>query len=155
MRVWRLVPEQWAGGAFTGEGARLNAGRWNSVGTALVYLSSSLSLAALETLVHADPEDLPDRFSAIPVDIPGALRIEPVDPSSISSDWRRAEPPPALRAFGDDWVKQRHAVLTQVPSVIIPEEHNYLLNPVHPDFGRLKIGAAQPFVFDPRLLHRP
>ncbi|HET9449527.1 MAG TPA: RES domain-containing protein [Aggregicoccus sp.] len=153
MRLWRLVPERWAATAFTGEGARLHGGRWNSVGTPLVYLSSSLSLAALEVLVHADVEDLPERFAACSLDVPAALvtAVEEVDPRTLSADWRGVSPPPELRGFGDRWVREARSNLVRMPSVIIPEEHNFLLNPSHPDFKRLAVRPSRVFHFDPRL----
>jgi RES domain-containing protein len=154
MKLWRLVPEKWASTAFTGEGARLHGGRWNSVGTPMVYLSSSLSLAALEVLVHADPEDLPDPYSACAIEVPAAVvaTIEKVDPPKISPDWRSDSPPGALRSFGDTWVREARSVLVELPSVIIPSEQNFLLSPAHGDSGKLTRLSPERFTFDPRLM---
>jgi RES domain-containing protein len=153
MRLWRLVPERWADTAFTGEGARLYGGRWNSEGTPLVYLSSSLSLAALEVLVHANVEDLPSRFAACSVEVPAAVAsaIETVDPAALSRDWRAVSAPPELRAHGDAWVRAATSALLAMPSVIIPEEQNFLLNPAHADFKKLTVRPRRTFHFDPRL----
>lgn len=118
-----------------------------------VYLSPSLSLAALEVLVHADVEDLPDRFAACSLDVPAGLTaaVEVVDPGRLSADWRGESPPPELRSFGDAWVREARSVLAQMPSVIIPEEHNFLLNPSHPDFKKLAVRPSRVFHFDPHL----
>ncbi|MBF5043285.1 RES domain-containing protein [Aggregicoccus sp. 17bor-14] len=153
MLLWRLVPERWADTAFTGEGARLYGGRWNSAGTPLVYLSSALSLAALEVLVHADVEDLPSRFAACSVEVPAAVAgaIETVDPETLSKDWRAVSAPPELRAFGNAWVREARSALLAMPSVIIPEEQNFLLNPAHADFKKLEVRPSRAFFFDPRL----
>lgn len=156
MRLWRLTPARWAAAAFSGEGAFRYGGRWNSPGTRLVYLSSTLALAALETLVHADFDTLPE-YAALPVDVPGEMlaRAESVDAATLVADWRAELAPAALRAVGDAWVAQGRSLLLAVPSVIIPSELNYLLNPAHSDMRRLEVGAAEVFEFDPRLLHRP
>lgn len=151
IRAWRITSAKWAAGAFAGQGAKLNGGRWNNVGTSAVYLSAHLSLCALEMLVHADPADLPD-FVSIPVDVPPALSIEDVDPAKLSSRWRDELSPPELRAFGDEWVRAGRSLLLRVPSVVIPDEENYVVNPAHPQFPKLKIGEPRLFSFDPRLL---
>lgn len=156
MRLWRLTPAQSAGAAFNGEGAFRYGGRWNNPGTRVVYQSSTLALAALETLVHADFENLP-AHAALPVDVPDAVlaRAESVNAGALPVDWRAETAPAAVRALGDSWVSSARSLLLAVPSVIIPSELNYLLNPSHPDMGRLSLGPAEPFEFDPRLLHRP
>lgn len=129
----------------------MNGGRWNNVGTSAVYLSAHLSLCALEILVHADPADLPDHV-AIPVDVPTGLSIEDVDPAKLSSRWRDELSPPELRDFGDEWVRDGRSLLLRVPSVVVPDEYNYVLNPAHGEIAKLKIGEARAFSFDPRLL---
>lgn len=119
-----------------------------------MYLSATLSLSALEILVHADPADLPGHVS-VPVDVPAYASIEAADPDALSIRWREELSPPEIRAFGDAWVKQARSLLLRVPSVIIPDEYNFVLNPAHPDFDDLEIGAPAAFTFDPRLLSRP
>lgn len=154
-RVWRLVKSRFAETAFDGEGARRQAGRWNSEGTPLVYTASTLSLAALELLVHADVEDLPAGYVAIPVDIPESLRIESVEISALPGHWRLTAPyPRECQALGDAWVASRRTAVLTVPSVVVPMERNYLLNPAHPDFRRFAIGKPETFAMDERLLPR-
>ena len=153
MRLWRLTSAKHAATPYDGEGARRYGGRWNNVGTAVVYLSERLSLAALEILVHADPSVLRGLYKACPLEVPEVVGLVEVvdDPATISPDWRATSAPPELKAFGDAWAAQRRTVLLRVPSVIIPAEPNFVLNPNHPDFRKLNQLAQIDFHFDPRL----
>lgn len=153
LRVWRLCKRAHA--AFDGEGARLAGGRWNRRGTRMVYTAGSLSLAALEMLVHAEPSLLPADLVAIPADIPASVGIEPLAEDLLPSDWRRNPAPEALAALGTDWVASARTPVLAVPSAIVPRERNYLLNPAHPDFGKIRRGAPEAFSLDSRLSRRP
>jgi len=136
---------------FDGEGARRFGGRWNSPGVAVVYASGSLSLAVLEILVHADSlSALPDHV-AFPLDIPQPLIHELAD-DELPDTWHSPSAPDALRQMGDDWVQAGRTVALRVPSAVIPTEFNFVLNPAHPDFERLSIGARQQLQIDPRLV---
>jgi RES domain-containing protein len=152
-RAWRLVKARHAAGAFDGEGARLHGGRWNSPGTRVVYVSSSRSLAALELLVHLEIAEALEHYAVIEVRIP-AQSITRLDPRRLPLDWRSDPPPAALRALGDAWVRAARSVALEVPSVVVPDETNYLLNPAHPSFRRIAIGKPQPFRYDARLTRR-
>ena len=152
-RAWRLVKARHAASAFDGEGARLHGGRWNSPGTRVVYVSSSRSLAALELLVHLEIAEALEHYAVIEVRIP-AQSIARLDRRRLPADWRDDRPPAALRALGDTWVQQQRSVALEVPSVVVPEETNYLLNPAHPSFRTLAIGPARPFRYDARLVRR-
>lgn len=92
------------------------------------------------------------KWATIPVRIDGTL-IETVD--TLPDDWRQLPAPPSTRELGSRWVAQSRSVVLGVPSVVVNGEVNYMLNPRHPDFSRLKIGDPQPFSFDPRLNDRP
>lgn len=149
--AWRIVKLKHAATAFDGEGARINGGRWNSVGVRVVYVSFAKSLAALENLVHLQ---LPvtAKYVAIPLQFNDAL-VETLPPKNLSVGWN-AEPPSLIsQQIGDAWVKAARSALLALPSVIT-RETNFLLNPAHPDFGQIKIGKPEPFTFDPRLLGR-
>lgn len=147
-RAWRIVKAKHAATAFDGEGARRYGGRWNSAGTSVVYTSGSMALAALESLVHLNPPVV-FQFVAIPIDFDDALVQTP---TALPVDWTEEPPPPATKRVGDLWVKEARSAVLELPSVIIPGEPNYLLNPAHPDFKRIVIGKPEPFSFDPRLL---
>jgi RES domain-containing protein len=149
-RAWRIVREKQARSAMDGEGARLFGGRWNSRGTRMVYASASLSLAALETLVHLNPPTFL-RYVALPIDFKEGL-LEVLKLSDLPSDWTRRPPSPSTQVIGDHWVMEARSAVLEVPSVIIPGERNYLLNLAHPDFPRIRVGSPTPFAFDPRLV---
>ena len=149
-RVWRIVREDHRSAAFDGEGAWLFGGRWNSRGTRIVYTSITLSLAALETLVHLNPP-VAFKYVAIPIEFDEAL-VETVAAMDLPADWNEEPPPPSTAEIGDRWVRESRSAVLKLPSVIISAELNYLLNPGHSDFKRIRIGKPMPFSFDPRLI---
>ena len=149
-QAWRIVKAKHAATAFSGEGAARGGGRWNSRGVWVVYASGTASLAALETLVHLDPP-VPFKFVTFRIKFDDAW-VEHLPPTTLPPDWTDEPPPPATKAIGDRWVKELRSAVLELPSVIIPGEPNYLLNPAHPDFKKIIIGKPEPFSFDPRLL---
>ncbi len=151
LTAWRIVKRKHARAAFTGEGARLCGGRWNSAGVAVVYTAQSRSLAALEMVVHLDSSELLDHYVVFEVGIPESL-VAKVEPSELPRNWRADPPPVKVREVGDAWVRAGTRAVLQVPCVILPAEHNFLLNPRHPDFQKLAIGKPTAFRFDPRLV---
>lgn len=148
MWVWRLTKPRRA--SFDGEGARLYGGRWNHPGLAVVYAAESLSLAVLELFVHLNPYDAPD-LVAVGAEVPDALPVRRVDRSALPSNWRRTPAPTPLADLGSGWLREGAVAALAVPSAIVPRETNYLLNPAHPDFARIRIGKPEPFSLDPRL----
>jgi len=152
MRVWRLCRQAHA--RSDGEGARRYGGRWNERGTALVYTSETASLAALEYFVHLDPEDAPPDLILIPADIPASVVVRYVRAEELPSDWRSVPGPDALARIGTAWAQSLDTAVLSVPSAIIPEERNYLINPAHSAFRDITFGSARPFSFDPRIWKR-
>ena len=152
--AWRLVRPKYRAerDAFGGEGARLFGGRWNSPGVSVIYVSSSLSLTVLETLVHADSRRFERDYVVFELSIPDALILE-LRAADLPEDWRARAVSGGARQIGDAWAVAQASVALAVPSVIVPQERNYLLNPAHPQFVELDIGEAQPFRFDERLAH--
>ena len=150
-RVWRLCKRRYAASAFDGEGARRYGGRWNPPGVRAVYASETISLATLEALVHVDPADAPTDLVVIPVDIPDDLAVTHVTLRVLPRNWRSAPGPTRLQQVGVNWVRAGKTAVLSVPSVLVPQERNYLLNPEHPDFARIKHGRPQPFSIDLRL----
>lgn len=146
----RIVKTKYVAGAFNGEGARLNGGRWNSPGTAMVDTSQNGSLAQLELLVHIDKGMLLNSYSLIQADFEETL-VETLEVSSLPSNWDEYPAPIALQKIGDDWCSQLRSVVLLVPSTITKTEANYLINPNHPKFGEITIGSASPIQLDPRL----
>jgi RES domain-containing protein len=148
VRVWRLARRAHA--ALDGGGARRDGGRWNSPGRPLVYSSSHLSLAALEVLVHFDVDEVPEDLRAFAIEIPDALAAEQVTLDTLPTGWTRQAF--ASRAFGDDWLAAARTPVLVVPSAIIPEETNVLVNPSHPATQGVRVVASRRFAYDPRLL---
>lgn len=151
MRVWRLALAAYAAMGFSGEGTRLVGSRWTARGMPAIYTSQSIALAALETLVHMEVKHLPS-YVVIPADIPDKLLIEVVDVAGLPRGWKQTPAPMSLQGIGTQWLRSQRSVALQVPSAIVPDEFNYLLNPVHPEFGRIKIRKPRPFRFDSRLV---
>ncbi len=149
--AWRIVPPKRVADAFSGEGARWFGGRWNSVGVPMVYTAESKALAALEILVHVDSGELLEEFLCIPVTFDKRL-MRSLSFDDLPEDWRTNPPPPSTQQLGDRWARAKASILLEVPSILIPGESNYLINPAHPNIGKMKTGAPQPFEFDSRLL---
>lgn len=152
MRLWRIARRNHAG--LDGEGARLYGARWSSPGTAVVYAASHLSLAALEYLVRVDPDDAPDDLVALRLDVPEEATALTHAPPSLPAGWQRTPAPPECQAIGDRWARNGQHLLLQLPSVLVPEESNLLVNPKHRDAPLVHVSGSRPLSFDPRLLGR-
>src|SRR5687768_6035441 len=150
LTVWRLVTARFARSAFSGDGARLYGGRWNRKGVPLVYTAATQSLAMLEMLVQDEP--LRARYIMIEVRIPSAVKIERVKVEDLPADWRSIAARENLQAIGTEWARKRGAALLAVPSAVIPAEYNYLLNPLHAEYRRIRIGKPEKFETDLRLI---
>ncbi len=135
-----------------GEGARLAGGRWNSEGVPAVYTSSTLSLAALEYLVHVDIEDVPDDLIAMQIEVPDDAQVAEVAVADLPPDWNRQPRHPACVEIGDRWSSDGGALALRVPSAVVPEESNFLISPTHQDAAHVKVVSSREFAFDPRLL---
>jgi RES domain-containing protein len=149
--AWRIARADRSASAFDGEGARLHGGRWNLIGTAMVYTSQTASLAALEILVHMDADEDLSSFVIFACEFDESL-IEIVDRSILPAGWRGSPPMPALQRIGDTWVREARSAVLRVPSAIIETESNFLLNPAHPDFTKVAVADPVPFALDVRLL---
>ncbi|MEO0803689.1 MAG: RES family NAD+ phosphorylase [Cyanobacteria bacterium J06642_2] len=151
MLVWRLCKSRWAESAFSGEGARRVGGRWNHKGVAVVYAARSLSLAALELFVHLEPEDRPDDLVQISAEIPEGVSRRKLTPADLPKNWRAYPAPSALQTLGSQWVRSGETAILELPSVVIPNEMNVLLDPSHEDFQDITVNSPEPFFFDPRM----
>lgn len=152
MLIWRIARAVHP--ALDGEGARLFGGRWNSPGVAVVFTATHLSLSALEYLVHTDIDEVPDDLVALGVEVPedaGELRLTLPD---LPANWHDMLYSAECRTLGDSWARDRQALLLRVPSVIIPEGENLLINPAHPRTEDVRVVSERPFTYDPRLLDR-
>jgi RES domain-containing protein len=148
--LWRVVKRRHAATAFDGEGARKYGGRWNSPGRRAVYASASKSLAALELLVHLDVAQPIPRLVAFAFDLEED-RIEHLATNRLPRFWRTLRGLSATQQLRDEWLASSRSLALAVPSAIVPEELNYLLNPEHHEFARLNLGPPMPFLLDARL----
>jgi RES domain-containing protein len=156
MRLWRITDAAYVAMAFTGEGAAVGGGRWNSRGTKLVYASASLSTAILEVLVHVDPTNAPASLRKISIDVSDELARETIRVADLPKDWTRYPGNPLLARMGDDWVARGKTALLFVPSVVVEsdDEPNVLINPAHAEFTKMRIGKPALLAFDARLRAR-
>jgi len=150
MHFWRICRRRYAADAATGEGARLYGGRWNSRGVRVVYASTSLALAAVETFVNLEPNLQPRDLVSIEVEISEELEIRRLDQKTLPRYWHQTRDE-SLRRFGDEWTRAGQTMALLVLSAAIRGEWNVLLNPAHPDFQKVKFGEPVPFHFDARM----
>lgn len=151
VKAWRLVKTRFVQHAFDGEGARLYGGRWNSPGLPVVYTSATASLAVLELFANVQRSELLTSYSLLSCSFDDAL-ISQARAAELPLHWRQSPGPAELQALGDEWLESSRSAVLQVPSSIIDHESNYLLNPLHRDFGRIKSSRPVPFTFDLRLV---
>ena len=151
MQLFRLCSRLYQAMAFSELGASLAGGRWNNRGELVVYLGGTLALAALECLVHFSHQTLPADYVSLAVTVPKGSKMETIDPALLPADWWEEDPPVTTQALGSVWLQRSSSLLLKVPSAIIPTEFNYLLNPQHKDFGKLRNAQPVGFRFDPRL----
>jgi RES domain-containing protein len=150
MRFWRICRQRYAVEAASGEGARLYGGRWNSRGVRVIYASTSLALAAIETFVHLEPNLRPPDLVSVRGEIPDTLEIGRLDLAALPPKWHSTRDE-ALQRFGDEWVSAGRTVGLLVPSAAIGGEWNVLLNPAHREFRKIKFHDPEPFEFDLRM----
>jgi RES domain-containing protein len=137
---------------LTGLGARLYGGRWNHQGTAMVYASESRSLATLEYLVHLPPAFVPTDLAIATLEIPDDIPAEDLTIDGMPEDWRRFPAPLRCADLGASWIRSRQTLLLRVPSAIVEEEFNVLINPEHPHMSSVTIRNVEPYAFDDRLM---
>jgi RES domain-containing protein len=136
---------------LTGVGARLYGGRWNHRGVPLLYTSESRSLATVEYLVHLSLPEAPRDLSMAKLEVPDDIVPGELDPSSLPKNWRKSPAPIKLAELGSEWAKSRRSLLLRVPSAVVEQEHNILINPTHDDISRVKLVKIEPYRLDERL----
>lgn len=150
IRVWRGSHRRYQDSAFTGEGARSFGARFNSEGIAAVYTSGSLSLSLLETLVQTNDRSYLQHYVIFQADIPESL-IDISQTSDLPDGWDKIPHGRVSQQFGDRWIVSMTNPVLRVPSVVVPVEYNYVLNPNHPDFESIRITQYKETGIDPRL----
>ena len=152
MLLWRIAREVHCDSALEGVGGLMVAGRCHWRGQPILYTSSSAALAALEVLVHVEPLQAPDDLRLLGLELPDDLAIESLDLTLLPEDWCGLPASESTQSIGSAWLEGRSSVALRVPSVVVPMETNVLLNPRHPDMGRVRISRNEAFSFDSRLL---
>jgi len=149
--AWRITKSKYKEAAFTGEGAEESGGRWNNEGTRIVYASSSISLAILEILVNLQDEKILSTYVLIPFHFDDSL-MDSLDVKGLPKDWASLPSSLSAKSIGDDWVQSRTSLILEVPSVVVPSEINYLINPSHPSFDQITYGDPISLPLDERLI---
>lgn len=150
MIVFRLSKSKFASD-LSGKGAEKSGGRWNNKGTALVYTSASRALCTTEIAVHTPLGNLPLDYKLISIEIPDAIKIRKIDTLALPANWKSFPHSHSTREIGDKFVSEGIFAVLQVPSVVVQDEFNFLINPAHADFHNIHILAVEPFDFDERL----
>ncbi len=153
--VWRIATDtpDYEADDMAGTGAERTGGRWNRKGSAMVYASENIALACLETFVHLAAVALPFNRYLVRIDIPDALwaGAERLTVATAPVGWDALPAGRASIAFGTDWLVARRSAVLVVPSTIAPEEHNVLINPLHPDAGAITATKLRKWLYDPRM----
>jgi RES domain-containing protein len=146
--LWRISNHL----SLAGDGGLRASGRWHTRGRRVVYCAENPAAALMEILVHfeIDIRDLPARYRLLKISVPDDIRVQRVALAELDRNW--IENTQTTRAIGDVWLAERGAALLAVPSAIVPETFNLLVNPAHPDAARIRIAQASDHVIDPRLL---
>ena len=135
---------------LSGTGSRLYGGRWNNIGKPMVYMASSRALAVLEVLVHLPPALIPHDFCQAVFQVPED--VQELDIATLPANWQEYPEPSILKTMGDAFLKKADHLLFKVPSAVVKQEFNYLLNPAHHLTSKVKLVDQQIFSFDERLL---
>jgi RES domain-containing protein len=153
--LWRIAKHTvvYPATDLTGGGAKADGGRWNSQGVAVVYASTSIALATLETLAHLGDNIVIRNAFLVQISVPASLwrKREIIKAGDLPPTWVAEPPGSTTIEFGDEWLAGSSAALLLVPSVIVPEEHNVLFNPSHPDIADVAASVRRQFIADPRL----
>jgi RES domain-containing protein len=145
--VFRLVSSRYL--ANDGLGASLYGGRWNHKGTAVIYTAESRALCALEVLVNS--EELAGDYVAVSIDVPDEIAVQVISIADLPQGWNASAATDVTRDIGTTWASRLATAVLSVPSAVIPQERNYILNPNHADFARIVFSSPEPFDFDDRL----
>ncbi|MEP7109184.1 MAG: RES family NAD+ phosphorylase [Ferruginibacter sp.] len=146
MTVFRITTDRWSK-SLTASGY---PARWNARGHFVIYTTESRSLACLENLVHRSGEGMNDLFKVMVIEIPDILTMELIDALSLKKDWHTIENYSYCQSLGRKWLNEHRSAILKVPSAIIKKENNYLINPNHPDFKKIKLAGIEDFDFDKR-----
>ena len=148
--VYRILRKPYSKNPLEGEGTYRFGGRWSSVGTRLAYTAEHLSLAMIEYFIHTDSNDPPKDLVLASAEIPDSVSRVSVPGRQLPATWRQTPAPPDLARIGDRFAHNLAAAILIVPSALAPAESNWLINPQHPDFSRIRVPKLEQFYYDPR-----
>lgn len=151
MKVYRLTRKKYARD-LSGVGASLYGNRWNSKGVFMLYTAESRALALLEVLVHIRIENLPSDYVMVEIEIPNNSEATSIHKNHLGGNWNIFPHVSSTQALGDEFVRRQKELLCKVPSAVVENEYNYLLNPFHSDFKKVKVISVSDFPVDDRLL---
>ena len=146
--LWRLARRIHAARESLARGAQLTGGRWNPRGIPVVYSGSSIALVALEYFVHLAGE-APADLVLLQIEVPDGASAEVLAPTALADGWQ--EDLGATQRLGREWIESRRTLLLSVPSAIVPEEFNVLLNPAHPEWDGVEVRLLRAFHYDRRM----
>jgi RES domain-containing protein len=149
MIVYRIGRTKYAND-LSGEGARLHGGRWNHKMVPCIYTSQSRALALLEYTVNVNIDDIPRALSFTTFEIPDNSLLV-LQLKDLPGNWTEAPSPGSTKDFGTAILKKGEYSVIKIPSVVIPLESNYLINPLHRDITKCKIIDVHDFVYDVRI----
>jgi RES domain-containing protein len=154
IRVHRIVRKPYSKTPLDGEGPYRFGGRWSSPGTRIAYTAEHLSLAMLEYFVHIEASDPPKDLVVVAADIPDSISRMVLTPQELPPNWRQVPAPPGLAAIGDSFAAERKSAILVLPSALVPSESNWLINPLHPEFAKIRVRPAEAFHHDARFFRR-
>lgn len=150
MEVFRLTRKKYPVG-LSGKGASISGARWNSKGTEVIYTAQNRALAMAEVLVHLSLATLPSDFVMLTIDIPDDVFVEVLNIGKLSMDWNIFPCTFETPLLGDDFIRRNEACVLKVPSAVVKGDFNFLINPYHADFDKIKITEQVDFPFDKRI----
>ena len=148
IRVYRIVRKPYSKTPLDGEGAYRFGGRWSSPGTRIAYAAEHLSLAMIEYFVHIEASDPPKDLVVVAADIPDRVSRMVRTPRTLPPNWRQVPAPPSLAVIGDSFAAEHKSAILVLPSALVPSESNWLVNPLHPEFAKIRVQPAEPFHYE-------
>lgn len=149
MKLYRLSRKRYSL-VLSGKGAAKSNNRWNSKGVELIYTSESRALAMTEVLVHLSPFLIPADFVMLEIDVPNELQVLEIAEAELTQSWNSHPPLSESQKIGDAFIHAEVYPICKVPSAVVSGDHNYLINPHHPQFERISVAKVEDFSFDRR-----
>jgi RES domain-containing protein len=152
MEVFRLARKKYPIG-LSGKGASIAGARWNSKGTEIIYTAQSRALAMAEVSVHLSIATLPSDFVMLTIDIQEDVSVEELDAAKLQKGWNVFPHSFTTQIIGDQFIRDEKFCVLKVPSAVVKGDYNYMINPSHEDFKKIKIVHQEDFPFDKRIFH--